>query len=152
MISLQGSESVHSPPTNVWQAVSDARFLVNCIPGLESVTKADPTAAACRVRPEFTFVRGTLELEIQIEPRLSDRSVRLAIAGRGVGASLRVEAGLTVTHAGDDAQVAWSAQVTEVGGLLKLVSSGLLHGAATKVVGEMLRTARQRLESPPAGP
>jgi carbon monoxide dehydrogenase subunit G len=136
MIQFDGDRDFALPPAALWVKLSDARFLVTCIPDVESVARADPAEAVCTIRPGFSFVRGTLELTVHVAEAVPDQSVRLLLKSKGMGNSSVVEAVLALTPHEAGTRVHWQAQVQEMGGLLKMVPPGLVRGAAQKVVAD----------------
>jgi carbon monoxide dehydrogenase subunit G len=134
MISFEGDRDFAPPPSVLWEKLSDARFLVKCIPDVQSITKAEPSEAVCTLRPGFAFVRGTVVLTIRVAEAVSGQSVKLLLLSKGMGNSSTVEALLTLAPHESGTRVHWKAQITEMGGLLKLVPQGLVRGAAQKVI------------------
>jgi carbon monoxide dehydrogenase subunit G len=150
MIQFEGDREFALPPAEVWGKLSDARFLVTCIPDVESVTKSEAAEAVCTVRPGFAFVRGTLELTIRVAQAEAGKPVKLLLASKGIGNSSTVEALLTLAPHGAGTRVHWQAQVKEMGGLLKMVPQGLIRGAAQKVVGDAWAAVERQLAKPQA--
>ena len=66
MVHFEGDKSFPQPASHVWSKLADARFLADCVPGVEAITHAEPARVSCTLRPGFAFVRGTLELSIEI--------------------------------------------------------------------------------------
>ena len=66
MLHFEGDKDFPLAPEALWGKLSDARFLVQCIPGNEAVSQSDPDRALCTLRPGFAFVRGTLDMTMQI--------------------------------------------------------------------------------------
>jgi carbon monoxide dehydrogenase subunit G len=89
------------------------------------------------IRPSFAFVRGTLELSILVTEAVPDQSVGLHLRTKGIGNTSTVEALLTLAPQAAGTHVHWRAQVTEMGGLLKMVPEGLVRGAAQKVIADV---------------
>ena len=56
-----------------------------------------------------------------------------------------VDATLTFGPTDNGTSVKWSGNVTELGGLLKLVPQGLIQAAAQKVIADVWASIRQRL-------
>ena len=79
MIQFEGDRDFALPPAALWAKLSDARFLVTCIPDVEAVAKSEPAEAVCTIRPGFAFVRGTLELTIRVTEAVPDQSVKLLL-------------------------------------------------------------------------
>jgi uncharacterized protein len=143
---FEGDQEFTLPPKDVFAKLSDARFLVECIPGRESVTRADQREAVCTQRPGFAFVRGTLELTIQVV-EATDSTIKYVQLGKGIGSSSNVETVVTLTPTATGTHVHWRAEVKEMGGLLKMVPSGLIRGAAQKTIADVWREIEKRLQS-----
>ena len=131
---FEGNRAFSVPPQELWPKLRDASFLVHCIP--DATTQGEPTRdrAQCSVRPNFTFVRGQLDVTVQILDAQEPTALRFSMVSKGVGTSSEVESALTLTPAKDGTQVHWVAEVKQLGGLLKMAPSGLIRGAAQKVI------------------
>jgi carbon monoxide dehydrogenase subunit G len=145
MIQFEGDHDFALPPAALWAKLSDATFLVTCIPDVQSVAKSEPSEAVCTIRPGFAFVRGTLELTIRVTEAVPDQSVKLLLRSKGIGNTSTVEALLTLAPQQAGTRVHWQAQVTEMGGLLKMVPQGLVRGAAQKVITDAWAAVEARL-------
>jgi carbon monoxide dehydrogenase subunit G len=145
MIQFEGDRDFALPPQALWEKLSDARFLVKCIPDVESVAKAEPSEAVCTIRPGFAFVRGTLELTIRVAEAVPGQSAKVLVLSKGMGNSSTVEALLTIAPQDAGTRLHWQAQVKEMGGLLKMVPQGLVRGAAQKVVADAWTAVERQL-------
>jgi carbon monoxide dehydrogenase subunit G len=134
MLRFQGEQELSRPPEEVFEKLRDARFLVSCAPDVQAVSKAEADLAICRIRPAFSFIAGALELTIRIVEAVPHSLVRLEQATRGIGNSSTVESTLRFTPTAQGTRLEWSAEVKQLGGLLKAVPEGLLRGAAEKVI------------------
>jgi len=134
---FEGDKDFSKAPADVWGKLSDARFLVQCIPGAESVARAEADEAVCKIRPGFAFVRGTLEVTLRVKERQADSAVRVTLTSKGVGTSSEVDIAMALAAQDGGSRVHWKAEVTQLGGLLKMVPKGLIRGAAQKVIGEV---------------
>ncbi len=137
MLQFEGDKTFPQRPATVWAKLSDAAFLVECIPDLEKVTVAEADHAACVVRPGFSFVRGSLELSAQMLEKVPDQSVRVAVESKGIASSSTVEIAMTLTPRDEGSVLHWVATVSRLGGLLKAVPSGLIRAAAQRIVNDM---------------
>jgi carbon monoxide dehydrogenase subunit G len=145
MIQFEGDRDFALPPAALGEKLGDARFLVKCIPDVESVARAEPAEAVCTIRPGFSFVRGTMELTIRVAEATS-QSVRLLLLSKGMGNSSTVEAMLTLAPLEAGTRVHWQALVKEMGGLMKMVPQGLVRGAAQKVVADAWTAVEAQLK------
>ena len=144
---FDGEKEFKLSPKDVFAKLSDARFLVDCIPGRESVTRADQHEAVCTQRPGFAFVRGTLELTIKVVEATPDSTIKYVQLGKGIGSSSNVETVVTLTPTASGTHVHWQAEVKEMGGLLKMVPSGLIRGAAQRTIVDVWQEVEKRLQS-----
>jgi carbon monoxide dehydrogenase subunit G len=139
-------------PDALWARLSDARFLVQCIPDVHEIRKSEAAEAVCTLRPGFAFIRGTLEVTLRVAEATSPSSVRLLLNSKGIGTSSEVEATLNLSAQEAGSRVQWAAEVQRLGGLLKAVPQGLIRGAAQKVVNDAWDSVARRLDQgePPA--
>lgn len=134
MMQLAGEQTFAQPLAEVWEKLSDVRFLVQCIPGVEQTSDLSETHGKCIVRPGLAFIRGTLEVLIdRIEAQPQER-LAFTLASKGVGSSSDVRAQLQLSATDSGSKIHWQAEVVSLGGLLKMVPSGLIRGAAQKVI------------------
>lgn len=147
MVRFEGEKDFPQPPAELWAKLSDARFLVQCIPDVESVAEAEADLAKMVVRPGFSFVRGTLESSLHIIDTVAPTTARYTIANKGIGSSADVEATIALAPRGTGTRVHWTAEIKALGGLLKLVPSGLIRGAAQKVANDTWSAVEARLSA-----
>ena len=148
---FEGEKDFPQAPAELFARLSDARFLVQCLPDVESVPELAPDHAKLVTRPSLAFVRGTLNVTLQVVEPVPPTSVRLLVDSKGIASSAKVEAVLNVTPRDGGSRVHWLAEIRELGGLLKLVPGGLIRGAAQRVLDQVLTAAEAKLrEAPPA--
>jgi carbon monoxide dehydrogenase subunit G len=143
---FEGDRNFSLPPTALWAKLTDCRFLVGCIPDVETVSHQEPDRATLVLRPGFAFVRGTLDLEMNVVERQEPTSARLVLNSKGIGSSSEVEASLAIAAIENGSRLHWIAEVKSLGGLLKMVPGGLIRGAAQKVIGDALDAIGGKLE------
>jgi carbon monoxide dehydrogenase subunit G len=144
-IRFEGTESFPAPPADVFAKLADAGWLARALPEAE-VTETAPDRAAWKVRPKFAFMAGNLDTTAEVLGRAANEQVRYRIVSTSVGAHSTVDARLEFGPAdGGGTAVKWVSDVTELGGLLKLVPRGLIQAAAQKVITDVWAAIRQRL-------
>ena len=154
MLRFEADRDFTQPPGDVWAKLTDARFLVSCLPDVEAVRELQPDRAALTLRPGFAFVRGSLDVVLQIVDLVAPRSARVVLQSKGIGSSADVEATLALAAQEGGApgtRVHWTAEVKALGGLLKLVPSGLIRGAAQKVIGDVWNAVEAKLAAQTGG-
>lgn len=147
MLVFQGEKQFGNEPAIVWARLRDASFLVQCIPdaSIEGAPTRDEAFAS--VRPGFSFVRGNLDITLHIIGSDEPRLVKALVLSKGVGANSEIEVAVAVSAGGQGTHVEWNAEVKTLGGLLKMAPTGLVRGAAQKVIEDVWANIEQRLAS-----
>jgi carbon monoxide dehydrogenase subunit G len=141
---FQGERTYAQPPDVLFAQLGDARLLVQAVP--DATVTGSPTAdeAHCTVRPSFTFTRGNLDVTLRVADRQPTSALRFSIASKTLGGGADVDVALSLTPEGAGTKVAWQADLVKLSGLLKMVPTGLIRGAAQKVIDDAW-TALDRL-------
>jgi carbon monoxide dehydrogenase subunit G len=145
MIQFEGDKSFSLSVKEVAAKLSDAGFLVKCLPDSE-VTEASPDKAAWKLRPKLSFLTGGLNAEITVVARQPGESVSFNVFTKAIGASSTAMTALFFKDGeGGGTTVHWTAELSEVTGLLKAVPKGLLQGTAQKVIDDVWAAVSARL-------
>jgi carbon monoxide dehydrogenase subunit G len=147
MLQFSGERDFHRPPAEVWAKLRDLQFLVGCIPDVEPGSQIDKDSARFTIRPGFSFVRGKLEANLQLAEAVEGEKLRYAVHSKGVGSSSEVVTELTLAPQGQGTRVRWSAEITQLGGLLKAVPRGLIQAAAQKVIADVWTNLAARIDA-----
>jgi carbon monoxide dehydrogenase subunit G len=150
MVRFEGEKDFPLPPAQLWSKLTDARFLIQCIPDVESMSEQASDRAVLVLRPGFAFVRGTLDVTLRVVDAVEPTAARYLIASKGIGSSSDVEATVALAPEGSGTRVRWTAEVKTLGGLLKMVPAGLIRGAAQKVVNDAWSSVETKLAAPNA--
>jgi len=145
MVRFEGDRTIARPLDEVWAKLTDARFLVQCIPDVESVGTSEPDHVTMVLRPSLVFMRGTLDVDLRIVDLVAPTSARVINHSKGIGSTSTVEATLNFSAAEGGTLVHWTAEVKELGGLLKMVPPGLIRGAAQRVINDAWATVEAKL-------
>lgn len=145
MIHFEGDRTFPLPPAAVFAKLGDAAFLVGCLKNVDEVIEQGADKAVWKLRPGFAFIRGTLEVTMDVTQRVPHQTVKVKLFSRGIGATTTVESVLALQPKDVGTAVHWTADVTEMTGLLKLVPKGLIASAAGKVIDETWTEIEQRL-------
>jgi carbon monoxide dehydrogenase subunit G len=148
MLQFEGDQDFPQAPAELWSRLSDARFLGQCVPDLQSVSVSEPEHVQCRLRPGFAFVRGTLDLSLRVVEKVEPTSVRVELMGKGIGSSNTVEVDLAFAPQDQGTRVHWVANIKELGGLLKAVPQGLIRAAAQKVIADGWQAIVAKMNEP----
>jgi carbon monoxide dehydrogenase subunit G len=150
MLELKGEVEFPLARDAVALRLSDARFLVRCVPGVVAVAHSSSAEAVCTLRPGLTFVHGTLEVTMRILEADAGHA-RLLLASKGIGSSSEVEAALAFVDREGRTRVDWVAQISHLGGLLKAIPKGLIQAGARKVIDDAWTIVSAELTKDVAG-
>jgi len=145
MLRLEGDRDLAHAAGALWSKLTDARFLAECIPDVERVAVAEPRRLVCTIRPGLSFVRGSLEVAIEIADAVEGHSARYLTETKGIGSQSTVESTLTFLPQNGTTRVHWTAEIKHLGGLLKAVPQGLIKASANKVVSDVWDAIERKL-------
>jgi carbon monoxide dehydrogenase subunit G len=148
---FQGERTFSMPQGALFARLADATFLMACIPDASPAGEPTPDSAPCAVRPGFSFVRGSLDVVVNVVSRQPPTSVKCLLTSKGIGSAADVETALTLTPADGTTKVAWTATIVKLGGLLKAIPAGLIRGAAQKVIDDVWAGVEAKLAEPFSG-
>ena len=146
-LTLSGDKALRRPVSDVWPRLVDLPFLVNCLPDLHAITSVDSQTAEAVLRPGFSFARSEMQLKIEKIEEVPPKSARFNFATKGIGSSSLVEARFDLVERDRGCLIQWSADVVQLGGLLKAVPSGLIQGGAEKVINDLLSRIEHKLNA-----
>jgi uncharacterized protein len=135
VIHFEGQELFSQELTAISGFLGDAGQLAKTLPEAE-VIDATADRATWKVRPKFAFMAGSLETVAEVISR-TETKVQYRLSSKGVGSGSVVEAELHFSTTESGTQVNWVGNLTELGGLLKLVPKGLIQAAAQKVIADV---------------
>jgi uncharacterized protein len=142
---FEGERSFAIPVESLWPKLRDAAFLADCVPDASVMPGATRDHAQVSVQPGFAFVRGSLDVTLDVIDAQEPSSIRYRATSKGVGSSSVVEATLALRAEGNGSVVHWSADVQSRGGLLKMMPAGLIRGAAAKIIDDVWTGIAARL-------
>lgn len=144
-LTFSGERDYPRPAAEVFARLSDMRFLVDCLPDLHEVGTIGERTAEAVLRPGFSFARGEMKLTAEKVAEIAPESATYRLATKGIGTSSVVETILRLSDSTGGCRLNWSAEVKELGGLMKAVPSGLIRGAAERVIGQLLANVGDKL-------
>ena len=92
MIHFEGDRSFPLPPAEVFAKLGSAEFLVGCLKNVDQVMEKSADRAVWKLRPGFAFIRGTLEITMDITERVPNQTAKVKLFSRGIGATTTVQA------------------------------------------------------------
>lgn len=141
-----GTESFKAGPEAVYAALTDLDALAETIPDKVSSERVDDRTVKAVVRPGFSFLRGTMRLTVEMDKTDASREAVMRTSAEGIGLGMKVEAKMKVEAEGSGSKVGWTAQVTEMRGLIAAVGPTLIKAAADKTVRDGWAQLRRRVD------
>lgn len=128
---LQGRVTIPGSPQQVWQALNDPEVLRQCIPGCEEVQQISPEEMHARVLLRMGPVRARFAGKVKMTDIKPLEGCTLNFEGSGGSAGFaRGSSVITLTTAGNDTQLDYTAQATVAGKLGQI--GGRLIDASSK--------------------
>ena len=131
---FEGERVFTLPPEQLWPKLRDAAFLVTCIPGGSPHEGATRDRAVCTVHPGFSFMRGSIDVTIEILGGEEPKTLSYSQKSKGIGSTSEVHTSLVLEPHEGGTNIKWRAEVKSLGGLLKMAPTGLIRGSANKVI------------------
>ncbi len=140
-----GEEDFEATPAELFAALTDFSRLARIIPDLASFEATGDRTAQAVVRPGFSFLRGTLRLGLSLEDLQPPEAAQMRVHAKGIGVEMQIASRLSIVPAGQGARLLWSAQVSQLKGLVTSVSPALIRGAADQVIRHSWQQVRREL-------
>jgi carbon monoxide dehydrogenase subunit G len=147
MVQFEGEKPFSLPPRELWPKLSDLQFLVQCLPDVAEVRDVGDKTATLVVRPGLSFMRGELQLVMEKTEETPPTSAKLALRTKGIGSNSEVVAAIQLVDQSGGTLVRWQAEITQLGGLLKMVPKGLIQGAAQQIIQDVMNNVEAKLAS-----
>jgi carbon monoxide dehydrogenase subunit G len=144
MIHFTGERRFALPVGELFSKLSDAAFLVGCLPDAK-VAESSADRVAWKLKPKLSFLTGGLDAVMEVTGREPGRSASFRIVSKAIGASSTVVAILQFQPVETGTVVNWAGDLVEVTGLLKMVPKGLLQGTAEKVIEDTWQAIEAKL-------
>jgi len=158
MLRLEGCEDFQLSRLEMWDHMTDMEFLSRMVPDLQEVVRSEPGMLVCRVRPGFSFLRGSLEITFETTKQQPPTLAEIQVKSKGIGSSVSVLTSFELVELANDemgkepgsnsngkTRLHWTAEVQELGGLLKPVSRDLIEAVAGRIVAQIWTNVRREL-------
>lgn len=131
IFAIQGEEKINATKEILVAVISDLNVFIKLIKDVKEVKELTNEKAHVIVATGLSFVKGDLDATIELT---KGEQYVMNIFSKGIGSSSKVR----ITFTPEEALIKWQLEVLELGGLLKLVPSSLLKGAAMKITNEVI--------------
>lgn len=135
IVSLQGERKFNLSVERMFSELSDLNNFIKIVPDVKEIKSISKDQAHIIVTPGLSFVRGELDTTIDVTTGVNEATITVASKGIGSFSKMQVSFQLEGT---DTTLLKWNMDVVELGGLLKLVPTSLMKGAAGKITNDLL--------------
>jgi hypothetical protein len=142
LIELKKEYVVNAGIEKIWNFLTNLKEVTSCIPNLENLQIETPTKFRGKIKPPFSFVRGRLNIESEVQGFNEKERLTIAIKGTSIGASFRGTMQITLS-AGTKIQV--DAKV-ETFGLLRTIPKSLIYKIVEDIETPVLKCIKGKLE------
>src|SRR5262245_41376990 len=118
-MNFTGSERFECSQARLWAQLTDMGFVSRVIPDVDRIDRIDNSGFACRVRPRFSFLTGSLDLAFELIEAVPQEWLKVRSRGKGIGAAVVVEAELKLASIETGSEVLWTGTIVSREGLLK---------------------------------
>lgn len=132
IFTIQGNEQINATKEILTAVVSDMNNFIKLIPDIKEVKELTNEKAHVLVATGLSFVKGDLDATIDLVKQ--EEQYVMNVFSKGIGSSSKVK----IIFTPEESLIKWQLEVLELGGLLKLVPSSLLKGAAMKITNEVI--------------
>jgi carbon monoxide dehydrogenase subunit G len=146
MMRLDGQQSYSIPVDVLWCKLTDLEFVVAAIPDVVRVNSMSPSTAELVLRPKLAFIQADLELAIEQIPGEENRTAEWMLKTKAIGSHSKVRTKIELEPGPRGSVMHWSATVEDLGGLLKMVPSGLIEAAARRVITDVLTRIEEKMD------
>ncbi|SRR6266481_4159157 len=148
-MNFAGTEQFECTHVELWARLTDLAFVSSVIPDVDRVDRIDASGFTCRVRPRFSFLTGSLELNFELIEHVAPVRLKVRSRGKGIGAAVVVDAEIGLAAGDNGTELRWTGTIVSRDGLLKPVSAALIQAAAKRVIDSFWQKFREGL--PPNG-
>ena len=147
MLHLQGSKPFGLSAEKLYPLLADLTHLVKTLPDVKTVKEVSEASALIVVAPSLSFIKGELETQLQRLSSTPPTHAELQVNSKGIGTTVKLLASFNLEPQDQGCVMNWQATIQEMGGLLKLVPSSLIKGAAQKTIDSWLHSLEQSATS-----
>jgi len=132
-VQLQGQEFFEAPHAIVLEKLADLSFLANSVPEAQLI-EATANRTLLHLPPGVTMLPGRLQVELLLLKR-EGCEISYRIVNRATGATGTAEVKLMVAELSSErTQVAWTAEVVQVTGLLRMMPNSVLKAGLERAI------------------
>lgn len=132
---LSGSNLVHAPLQQTWDALLDPAVLVRALPGCERLVAVGENAYDMTVTAGVASIKGTYDGHCELSDLEEPRSLVMKLQGAGAPGTIGATVDVAFEESEAGTTIAWSADAV-VGGMVGGVGQRMLTSVAKRMAGE----------------
>jgi carbon monoxide dehydrogenase subunit G len=144
-VHYQGSFEVSAPREKVYAFVTDPKKVTTIFPDASDVKVVDENNFSAKVKVGMSFIRGTLDVKMNMVEKKPGRFAKLKARGTGLSSSVDLESSFTLEDGKSGGTVlSWVADA-KISGMMASVGSRLMDSAAEKYVNQIVTALKKKL-------
>ncbi len=129
---------------SVWNFLTDATQIAQCLPGCESLKESADGAYAMQMKFGIGAISGTFSGSIRLHGLDAPHSYQMSVSGAGAPGFINGEGSIMLAETGDGTLLEYSGNVT-AGGAIASVGQRMIGGAARMVIDQFFKCVAAKL-------
>ncbi len=143
---LEGTYTYNAAQENVWEVLTNPKYLAKAIPGCEKLEEIAPGKYDATLKIGIAAVKGTYKGMAEVADPQPPQKFRLVVEGGGSPGFVKGEALIELSHQNQSTIVSYQGE-GQVGGLIAGVGQRLISGIAKMMLGQFFKQVGKELKS-----
>lgn len=131
---LEGSRDVESSSEAVWDFISNAKNMAECLPDAKSTEVVDDTTIKAQLRVGVGFIKETFDSVIKFQDLDRDNGrMKMSIEAKAKSNNANVDIEVSITGDGSNSTIGWTVNAV-MAGKLASVGQRYISKAADKII------------------
>lgn len=146
IVKIDGSSLIEARPTEVFDAILDAKALADCLPDIQSMEMDGTDSFRVRVKTGMSILKQNIEFLFTIRDKQYPNHARIVSHGTATGTVVDIDAQCDLLATDNDkTTVTWIAEAS-FSGPLATMGSMVLRGVLQKIISDIFKCIKHRVE------
>ena len=144
---IKSSHTIPAPAERVWEYLTNAELLQQCIPGCEALNPLGDETFEATIKVGVASIKGTYQGSVKLEAKSPPSSYRLVVEGKSKIGFLKGTSDFTLAESEPNETLVTLGGELSVGGRLARVGQRIIGGAARMMIGQFFKEVTKLAES-----
>jgi len=144
---FEGSYDIGANRKKVWEFIIDPNKVGQCLPDLKALEVQAEDRFIAIIHVGIGLVKADLNCQLRIVEKTAPSHARLKGSGSGSGSSVDLDSLIDLTETATGTRINYRTNVN-VGGVLVGLGQRMMENATAKMVDEVFRCVKAKLEAP----